>query len=354
MAAGSASSTAPAAARLDALTSAPFGVGLVVIGAAFGIGKLAVGRFGEHGPSAGSRRQHSDGDDHRGRPDRRLHVLRVVHLHASAWRSSSFGQLGSQGVDRVRVDLSVDRWPWLACVWLRASALALAREADVPPTANVRTRRSRQLEPHDATPRTSSIGAVGVNKPPDEFKSRPGDLTRSWCFLLLFAILTQVRLGADRRGAGRARAHIAEHIAAAEKANDEAKMLLAEYEKKLAAAQEQVRAILEEARRDAEHTKQEIAGQGRQDAAGRTDRASARSKRPRIRRSRNWPSGAPIWRSTWPARSCGQSCSRRSRKLVHEAIGRLPSGDASRTSSRRIACHTSPYASEGELTSVMR
>ena len=63
------------------LAGSAVGVGLTVIGA--GLRHRPLGRLGpgEHGSPARSRRQHSDGDDHRGSPDRRLHVLRVVHLH---------------------------------------------------------------------------------------------------------------------------------------------------------------------------------------------------------------------------------------------------------------------------------
>ena len=52
--------------------------------------------------------------------------------------------------------------------------------------------------------------------------------------------------------------NIHESIAAAERSHEEAKAMLAEYERKLTSAADEVRAMLEEARRDAEHTKQQI------------------------------------------------------------------------------------------------
>jgi F-type H+-transporting ATPase subunit b len=49
--------------------------------------------------------------------------------------------------------------------------------------------------------------------------------------------------------------------------------MLAEYERKLAAAQDEVRAILDEARRDAQHTQEEILARARADAAIEAARA---------------------------------------------------------------------------------
>jgi len=61
--------------------------------------------------------------------------------------------------------------------------------------------------------------------------------------------------------------HIAHEIAGAEKANHEAKALLADYQKKLDAAQLEVRGILDEARRDAENAKQTTVAEARAEAA---------------------------------------------------------------------------------------
>jgi F-type H+-transporting ATPase subunit b len=65
---------------------------------------------------------------------------------------------------------------------------------------------------------------------------------------------------------------VADHLAAAARQNDEARQLLAQYETRLAAAQDEVRAILEEARRDAEHTGQEIVARARAEAKAEVDR----------------------------------------------------------------------------------
>ncbi len=66
---------------------------------------------------------------------------------------------------------------------------------------------------------------------------------------------------------------IANHIAEAERNHEEAKALLAQYEQKLADAAQEVRDLLEEARRDAEHTKASILAEAK--AGAETERARA-------------------------------------------------------------------------------
>ncbi len=75
-------------------------------------------------------------------------------------------------------------------------------------------------------------------------------------------------------GALESREHtIHEHLAAAERSHDAAKALLAEYERKLASASEEVKAMLDEARRDAEHTQQQILVEARAGADAERARA---------------------------------------------------------------------------------
>jgi F-type H+-transporting ATPase subunit b len=116
------------------------------------------------------------------------------------------------------------------------------------------------------------IGEGGVSDSPVEFK---GDLA-IWTFLvflLLLGILGKFAWGPISQGLERREHHIAEQIASAERANADAKEMLAQYERKLASAQDEVRAIIDEARRDATHTQQEILAQARADAATEMDRA---------------------------------------------------------------------------------
>ena len=63
------------------------------------------------------------------------------------------------------------------------------------------------------------------------------------------------------------------NIASAEAMNEEAKRLLAQYEAKLASAAGEVKAMLEEARKDAEGTKEQIIAEARAGAQAERDRA---------------------------------------------------------------------------------
>jgi F-type H+-transporting ATPase subunit b len=74
---------------------------------------------------------------------------------------------------------------------------------------------------------------------------------------------------------------IADNIAAAEARHNDAKQLLAEHEAKLAAAAGEVRALLEEARRDADHTKKSIEAEGQKAAKEELDRALREIRRAR-------------------------------------------------------------------------
>jgi F-type H+-transporting ATPase subunit b len=109
---------------------------------------------------------------------------------------------------------------------------------------------------------------------PAEFR---GDLA-IWSFavfVLLAGLLAKfawkpILEGLDKRERG-----IADTIAATRAANEEAKSMLASYERRLAEASEEVRGMLEEARRDAEATKQTILAEARKAA----DDEQARAKR---------------------------------------------------------------------------
>jgi F-type H+-transporting ATPase subunit b len=93
-------------------------------------------------------------------------------------------------------------------------------------------------------------------------------------FMLLAGLLTKfawkpIMEGLDKREQG-----IADTIAATQRANEEAKSMLASYERRLAEASEEVRGMLEEARRDADATRQSIVAEARRAA----DEEQARAK----------------------------------------------------------------------------
>lgn len=92
-------------------------------------------------------------------------------------------------------------------------------------------------------------------------------------FFILFIVLAKFAWGPIAEGLDKRERGIADNIAAAQRSNDEAKSLLAQYEKRLSAAEDEVRTILEEARRDAEHTQQQILAKAQTEAEATRDRA---------------------------------------------------------------------------------
>jgi len=85
-------------------------------------------------------------------------------------------------------------------------------------------------------------------------------------FLAVLAILSKAAWPTISKALVEREARIAATIAAAEAKNEEAKQLLAQHEARLASATDEVRAIVEEGRRDAEATKEQIIAEAR--AAG--------------------------------------------------------------------------------------
>jgi len=92
-------------------------------------------------------------------------------------------------------------------------------------------------------------------------------------FLLLLAILSWLAWPKISQALLEREKRIEAQIAAAEAKHEQAKRLLAEHEAKLASAAAEVRALLEEARRDAEATKEEIVAEARVAASQERDRA---------------------------------------------------------------------------------
>lgn len=92
-------------------------------------------------------------------------------------------------------------------------------------------------------------------------------------FVLLLLILSTVAWPKISAALVEREKRIEGNIAAAEAMQEEAKRLLAQYEAKLASAAAEVRALLEEARRDAEGTKEHIIAEARAGAQAERDRA---------------------------------------------------------------------------------
>ncbi len=92
-------------------------------------------------------------------------------------------------------------------------------------------------------------------------------------FVILMTILTKFAWKPISDALDKREASVADNIAKAQRAADEAKVMLAQYQQQLAGAADQVRGMLEEARRDAETTKAEIIDEAKKAAGAEHDRA---------------------------------------------------------------------------------
>jgi len=123
---------------------------------------------------------------------------------------------------------------------------------------------------------------IGANPPPgvsrEDFESPAefrGDLA-IWSFvvfMLLMVLLTGIAWKPIMEGLEKREQGIADMIASTQAANDDAKELLASYERRLAEASEEVKTMLDEARRDADSLRQSIVSEARQAAEEEKHRA---------------------------------------------------------------------------------
>jgi F-type H+-transporting ATPase subunit b len=160
---------------------------------------------------------------------------------------------------------------WCA-VDCRAQAEAVDSAPNASSAAGDHAGQNHAADDHAAHDHAAHIGHEGVSSAPEEFK-RDLAIYTFVVFLLLLAILWRFAWGPIIDGLEKREHGIAENIAAAERSHEQAKLMLAEYERKLAASADEVRAIIDEARRDAEHTQQEILAKARADAQAERDRS---------------------------------------------------------------------------------
>lgn len=92
-------------------------------------------------------------------------------------------------------------------------------------------------------------------------------------FLLLLAILWRFAWGPIREGLDKREQGVADEIAQAEAANQQAKDLLAQYEQKLEAAKDEVREMMARARHDAEQAGRELLDKAKAEAEAEHQRA---------------------------------------------------------------------------------
>jgi F-type H+-transporting ATPase subunit b len=94
-------------------------------------------------------------------------------------------------------------------------------------------------------------------------------------FLLLLAILTRFAWKPIIEGLDKRERNVADQIAQAEAANKKAADLLAQYERKLLAARDEVRALVEQGRRDADQAGRELIEKAKDEAKGEYQRGLA-------------------------------------------------------------------------------
>src|SRR5690606_37077254 len=180
------------------------------------------------GPSAGNGRTDPNGDDHRGGPHRRCHVLRLdCVLARPGGLMSAVRRLMTRSFAAL----------YLGAVAL-CSAPVLAAEAE-----------------GDAHAASNPLGWQA-------------DLSL-WSlivFLLSLAVLTKLAWKPLTSGLDARERRIRDDIAAAETARIKAEQLLAEHSAKLDRVQDEVKAILAEARRDAEVARQNIISSAQSEA----------------------------------------------------------------------------------------
>jgi len=172
--------------------------------------------------------------------------------------------------------------------WLVAALVAWAALA-LPGFGLLVSSAARADDAHASGSHAAGAGhhvEIGHNPPEgvshEEFES-PVDWRRTdlalWSlavFVLLLGLLGQfawkpIMAGLDKREEG-----IESRIAETKKASEDAKQMLATYERRLAEASDEVRGMLEEARRDADATKAVDRGRGPKGCGGRADPGQAR------------------------------------------------------------------------------
>jgi F-type H+-transporting ATPase subunit b len=124
------------------------------------------------------------------------------------------------------------------------------------------------------------IGAEGVSEDPAEFRSDLAIFT-FLVFGLLLALLYKYAWGPITEGLHKREAGILQNIADAESARVQAEKMLAAHTEKLEKVQEEIRELLAEARRDAEHTKSDIIATAQKEAEASRQRAVQEIERAR-------------------------------------------------------------------------
>ena len=122
-------------------------------------------------------------------------------------------------------------------------------------------------------------------------------------FLVVLAILYKAAWGPIREGLQKRESEIAGQIAEAQRKNEEAKQILVDYEKKLATAQDEVRGLIEQGRRDAEKVGRQLLDKAREEAGIERQRAVQQIESATSAALKELAERSALWPSIWPARS---------------------------------------------------
>jgi F-type H+-transporting ATPase subunit b len=148
----------------------------------------------------------------------------------------------------------------LAVFWASGGITSAATHSDSPAEAA-----------GEAGKKTAEEGAAKLN--PIDFKHWDLSIWTAVVFVVVLLILGKFAWKPIADGLQLRENEIANQIAEAQRKNEEARQLLADYEKKLAAAQDEVRALIEHGRRDAEKVGQQLLDKAREEAGIERQRA---------------------------------------------------------------------------------
>lgn len=150
-------------------------------------------------------------------------------------------------------------------------------------------------------------------------------------FLILLGILWKFAWRPISEALERREHNIAENIASAERVAEQAKLMMADYERRLAGAADEVRAMLEEARRDAEVTKQQIVAEAKIAAQQEHDRMLREINNAKEQALRDLAEQSANMAVDLAGRILRSQLSRQDHvALVQEALGKFASGNGSR------------------------
>lgn len=157
-------------------------------------------------------------------------------------------------------------------LWLPGQTLAAEQPGHAPSPPQAAHAEPGKAEGHAASAESSSGGHAKAEANPLAWQSDLA-LWTAVVFLLLLAVLWKLAWGPILQGLEKRENRVAEEISSAEKANQEARGLLEQYQQKLDASKDEVRQILDAARRDAEAVGRQIVDKARGEAQAEHQRA---------------------------------------------------------------------------------